>query len=422
MIIMLESIAIQIAAVFILWILLQWICKNHPKWRNSAGFIVALGRLQFENVVLPVFTWTCIAIVCLILALNVALSIRVLYIPYLINAGIALLTASINWYNIFVALPLLVIALIISQLETRSKLLTPGQQANEFKPSPPPTYFPVTNDKPPKTLERKSDEDTAHAQGIEWDTLTNEVRSLYQKGQYDHAVLVAKKALDVSEKEVGPSNLRVATSMNNLAVLYGTQGQYAEAEALFKHSLAQVEKALGPDHPDVATRLSNLALVYKNQGRYAEAEALYKRSLSIREKALGHDHPDVALTLNDLALLYKNQGRYAEAESLYKRSLSIREKALGPDHPKVADTLNNLAVLYDTQGQYGEAEALYKRSLSIREKALGPDHPKVATSLENMAELYRITGRVKEAESLEKRAARIREITAASMQVTSENP
>ncbi|MGB8991631.1 MAG: hypothetical protein WCD80_06215 [Desulfobaccales bacterium] len=140
MIIMLESIAIQVAAVCILWIFLRWICKNHPKWRNAAGFIVALGssysagfvfdmltqvgigRLQFANVILPVFTWTGIAIVCYILALNVALSIRILYIPYLINAGIALLTTIVNWYNIFVALPLLLIALIISRFETQSRL------------------------------------------------------------------------------------------------------------------------------------------------------------------------------------------------------------------------------------------------------------------------------------------------------------
>jgi predicted nucleic-acid-binding Zn-ribbon protein len=53
------------------------------------------------------------------LALNVALSIRVLYISYLINGGIAMLATGINWYNIFVALPLLVVAVIISQLETQ---------------------------------------------------------------------------------------------------------------------------------------------------------------------------------------------------------------------------------------------------------------------------------------------------------------
>ena len=94
---------------------------------------------------------------------------------------------------------------------------------------------------------------------------------------------------------------------------------------------------VGPYHPSVATSLNNLALLYYAQGHYARAEPLYKRSLKINEKALGPDHPNVALSLNNLALLYDDQGYYAQAEPLYKRALKIDEKALGPDHPLPAN-------------------------------------------------------------------------------------
>ena len=63
---------------------------------------------------------------------------------------------------------------------------------------------------------------------------------------------------------------------------------------MYKRALAISEKALGPEHPDVATSLNNLALLYQAQGRYAEAEPLHKRALAISEKALGPEHPDVA--------------------------------------------------------------------------------------------------------------------------------
>jgi Tfp pilus assembly protein PilF len=46
-----------------------------------------------------------------------------------------------------------------------------------------------------------------------------------------------------------------------------------------KRSLAIREKALGPNHPDVATSLNNMGLLYERQGQYAEAEPLYKRAL-----------------------------------------------------------------------------------------------------------------------------------------------
>ena len=61
-----------------------------------------------------------------------------------------------------------------------------------------------------------------HAQGagIEWDSLNQEVMELYQQGKYDQAVLVAEKALEVANANLGPDHPDVATSLNNLAALY----------------------------------------------------------------------------------------------------------------------------------------------------------------------------------------------------------
>ena len=120
--------------------------------------------------------------------------------------------------------------------------------------------------------------------GIEWDILNKEVMSLYQKGQYDRAVIVAKKALEIAEKALGPDHPDVATSLNNLAELYRTQGQYAQAEPLYKRSLVIWEKALGPDHPNVATSLENMAVLYRETGRVKAGQELEKRVLAIRAR------------------------------------------------------------------------------------------------------------------------------------------
>ncbi len=93
---------------------------------------------------------------------------------------------------------------------------------------------------------------------------------------------------------------------------------------LFKRSLAIKEKALGPDHPDVATSLNNLALLYYTQGQYAQAEPIFKRSLAIWEKALGLDHSNVAMSLENLAALYRKTDREKVAEALEKRAAVIR--------------------------------------------------------------------------------------------------
>lgn len=74
----------------------------------------------------------------------------------------------------------------------------------------------------------------ACAQGQEWEKLNAEVVSLTEQGHYERGVVVAKKALEIAEKAVGPNHRSVATSLNNLAALYVKQGQYAQAEPLNK--------------------------------------------------------------------------------------------------------------------------------------------------------------------------------------------
>jgi serine/threonine protein kinase len=219
-----------------------------------------------------------------------------------------------------------------------------------------------------------------------------------EMGLYDAAEPLAKSALEIREKALGPSHLDVAASLSILANIWRRQGKLTEAEQLTQRSLKIRETALGPNHADVATSLNNLATLYADQGKLAEAEPLYRRSMETWEKALGPNHPDVATSLNNLASVYIDQGKLAEAEPLLTRSLEIREKALGPDHPDVAMTLNNIADLYRSRGKLAEAELLLKRSLEIKEKALGPNHPDAALALYNLGVVA--LGRGKRADAL----------------------
>ena len=275
---------------------------------------------------------------------------------------------------------------------------------------------------------------------------------LQTRGAYAEAEPLFKRALAIGEKALGPDHPDVATSLNNLAVLYRATGRYAEAEPLYQRALAIGEKALGPEHPDVATRLNNLAVLYQATGRYAEAEPLYQRALAIGEKALGPDHPDVATALNNLAVLYqataatprpsrstsapspsarrrsapttptsppslnnlaelyRATGRYAEAEPLYRARPRHPREGARPRPPRrrhIASTTWPCST--EATGRYAEAEPLYQRALAIGEKALGPEHPDVATSLNNLAVLYQATGRYAEAEPLYQRALAILE-------------
>jgi tetratricopeptide (TPR) repeat protein len=101
------------------------------------------------------------------------------------------------------------------------------------------------------------------------------------------------------------------------------------------------KKLLGAEHPDVATSLNNLALLYGSQGKYEQAEPLYLQALEMTKKLLGAEHPDVATSLNNLAELYHSQGKYEQAEPLFLQALMILYQKLGENHPNTITVLNN---------------------------------------------------------------------------------
>jgi tetratricopeptide (TPR) repeat protein len=68
--------------------------------------------------------------------------------------------------------------------------------------------------------------------GIEWETLNQEAMDLRRAGKYDRAVVVAQKALQVAEENVGPDHPDVDLSLENLAALYRVTQRNKEAEAL----------------------------------------------------------------------------------------------------------------------------------------------------------------------------------------------
>jgi tetratricopeptide (TPR) repeat protein len=125
---------------------------------------------------------------------------------------------------------------------------------------------------------------------------------------------------------------------DKLPVRFGRGGtevlNHQDPVSYLMRALAIYEQVLGPNHPDTASSLNNLAALYGNQGQYAEAESLLQRALAIYEQVLGPDHPDTASNLNKLAALYRAQGQYAEAEP--RASMPRRSRSTGASWPFVS--------------------------------------------------------------------------------------
>ncbi|CAN0073944.1 unnamed protein product, partial [Scytosiphon promiscuus] len=93
----------------------------------------------------------------------------------------------------------------------------------------------------------------------------------------DGADVLASLASTISEIALGPKD---------------------EVEVLFRRSLALREAELGPDDLQLCVTLNELGICVQAAGRLDESEELFKRSLAIKEAKLGPEDLQVADTLH----------------------------------------------------------------------------------------------------------------------------
>jgi len=254
----------------------------------------------------------------------------------------------------------------------------------------------------------------SYAQESEWDALISESASLYRQGQYEEAVTLVKKSLDVAEKMTTSAHYEVGQSLDRLGMMYRfyglrpTKDQYAESEIYYQRALAFWEQASVGNHADnllqryLYDTLSNLAGTYESERKFSQAEACRKQALAVEEKNYGSSSSRLIFELNDLASLYIREGKGVEAETVRQRVLKIEEE--NSDTVGLASALGALASSYFVDGKYEQAEPLFERELTIRERTPDFDRYGLVTTMNFLATTYFYQHRLEKAESLLKRA------------------
>jgi len=129
--IFLEFAIFNLVVFLVLFRFLEWIKNKRPRLKNICSFLVelgsayslsfaldlvarsAVGELQSQKTILPIGTWTSWAIVLHCFARGIATSNKPLFIAYLMLGVIAASVSFIHPHNLFVGLPLLLIALML---------------------------------------------------------------------------------------------------------------------------------------------------------------------------------------------------------------------------------------------------------------------------------------------------------------------
>jgi CHAT domain-containing protein/Tfp pilus assembly protein PilF len=234
--------------------------------------------------------------------------------------------------------------------------------------------------------------------------LDDQRSAMEEKARYAEAERLAREALTIRERWLGPDHTETAVAINKLAITLHGQDKDAEAEKLYRRVVDIRLKTLEPSHPLIGRGYNNLSANLYYQDRYAEAEAMARKALDIYVKVLGPDHPDTADGYNNLANNLDSLKKPAEAEVVYRKALAIYLRARGPDHLETAQAYNNLATTLDSLGKHAEAEVFLRKALAIFTKALTPGHPHIFLGTINLAKHLAMQDRYAEAEPLYRQA------------------
>ena len=234
---------------------------------------------------------------------------------------------------------------------------------------------------------------------------------LWEAGRYfDYALTICKNEFDgTSGADINKANF-VATTLNNLGLVYHENGEYAKAEAHHKSALALLEK-LHPQSPtpEIADSFNKLGNVYFSCGEIKKAKDYFQRCLDMRTVLYGHEHADVAASLSNLGSVHSEMDDMETAGSFFQRAHSLREHIYGEEHPHVADSLSNLGILYSKVCYHEEAIQYHNRVLEMRKRLFFEDHGVIADSYNNLGLAYKFAGQFEQAKQCFESALHTRE-------------
>ncbi len=185
--------------------------------------------------------------------------------------------------------------------------------------------------------------------------------------EFDRAVVVARRALSISER-AGFVGLDQARVLGHLGRALGAAGRYDEALSCLERSVRLTEEAVAPGEPELARALEDITLVLQRKGSYDAAGVAIRRAERIQQTS-DPLHPAFARTLNLVAQQFWFEGDLLQSKEASQRAVAVAEQTLRPDHP-VALSLRYLAGTLSDLGDLIGSLTLARRALAIAETEL----------------------------------------------------
>lgn len=184
-----------------------------------------------------------------------------------------------------------------------------------------------------------------------------------------------REALRMYRASVDEKDFRIASAMNDLALVLEETGKVDEALVWMEQAARLHEAVLGLEHPRTLTLINNLAGIHRDRGELDAAEPLYRKVLAVKERLGAERNVGYAYPLYGLGRVLTEKGETAEAESLLADAVEILSTSGNPVLYNIA--LSVLGECLFLQGRMREARAFVTESCQALEGYLEEGDPEL---------------------------------------------
>lgn len=232
----------------------------------------------------------------------------------------------------------------------------------------------------------------------------------YEK--FDEAVALFRAAAEPA---------RTSMALRRKAFVLSAQGRANDALPLHREALRIVESEYGPTHLKVAPPLWDLAAVVAQLGGLAEARKLSDRAQQIVEQRAGTESLPAAIGLGYRFNLLAAEGEDNTALEAARRSIRIYEQRYGSESLTFAAAVSSVAHNLQRHHHHTHARPLFEQALKIYESHYRADAPELISTLFALARVLLNTGAGEEGLAKHARALRIIETTYGARSIRAAN-
>jgi len=220
------------------------------------------------------------------------------------------------------------------------------------------------------------------------------VDNYYLAGKYRKVLEKSEKLLKIKEEIFGSEDIRVATSMTDLALILINFSEYERSSELQTKAIEMTKKLTkNENHPNIAKIHNGAAKILFENKKYKESLLEYSKAIDIYrniEKGMTQNEHEqrldiqlkIAYSLNGFARTHSALGAKEEViRPLLQESLEIRENVWTQrghqNHPDIAIAINSLGMFEIGLKKCDNAAKYFEMALDKSLKSLGKEHPDI---------------------------------------------